>query len=420
MANYIIPVNYVALGQKYGTTPDGPCEMVVGAVADGYSVDAVADGRLSPVCKFDGESGLTVGCSLNLVPNGDMEQVDSAGAPTGWNYNNATLTRDTTKTGGSYGMKLVAGGTDAHAWKEVAVRAGEVMTVYASLYGTGSQEAQLQVANMVTGNYLNSSGTWQAGATTVGVNSAASWVDESQEFTVETVAGVSVMKLVIRLVAAASTGTYYFDEVLLVPKWDFVGIFGADVGTADNISIVIDKQASYWHGGAQSELIDLTAEEFDMGNLYALESSSYSDPFPLVEFNNSVSYFGNELSVGEIFIGKSVTLPGLAYHPKVEFLEDQIRLASRGATYVHRDAARPRRRISMRFPLTSDADWQTLRDKLGLGSSWGAQPSVLILDDVETGMALYGRCAAQMMMSPGPNAFRLVDLVFDEAPHPVI
>ena len=336
----------------------------------------------------------------NLIPNGDFEQ-----GLTGWTATSATPTSESGAGNfhkGAKSLKLVTSATNGYAQPaDVIVQAGEYFQIWAAAKSDGTNSASVRVRCLETARDLKSDGAWDA----LGTNAMTKTGNTMTAFTPVTFRvpsfvelGQATATLRVMLIGSASAMTLYFDEVLLVPGFNFVGVFGHGWPASSGL-YVVDTGANYWHstvGGADLVGTIGNAALVRQSAGVRAESMQYS-PFPRVVISpgGSISSMLSPLVpwVGELVVGQTRDLSRNPNYPfTIEHRAPNVRYATAaGSQWALPRGASPLRRVTMSVAYHSDADYQADRDAIYGMSLGGAYPLILIPTETDVSEAIYGR-----------------------------
>ncbi len=391
-------LNALGRGKAYGATPSGPVELGDASADAAYPPANVYDGVPARPLKLSGPTtGFNLRLSNNLVVNGDMEQ-----GTTGWAGIGATITSET--GAGNYhkgvkGLKIVATGAFGYATPlaSIEVPVDESLQVWAAAKSDGTNQTRLCILCPQTGKYLNAAGAWVSGFTGCMAKTGASMAAFSPvAFTAPTFAevGKPTAALVLQLMNDVNGATSYWDEVLLVPGVNFVGVFGHNLGAA---TMRLDNyDANYWHSPVYGGTL-ITATPLVSPSAHGLTGGLSYFPFLSVALHAGPSYGSVYTAtppvLGEIVVGQAFDLLSNPDYPvAVEFREPNLRYqSSAGTQWVLPRGGRGLRRVTLSFAYVSEAEYVQARDRLYGASRGGAYPIVLIPTETDAGEVIFGR-----------------------------
>ena len=179
-----------------------------------------------------------------LVAAGEMESPNANLGITGWDGSGndgvgwLAVTNDQSKRyAGRGGLKVLTADNEA-GFVDIEVRAGERLTIAASLLGDGTNAAKLLIENLETGLWLSSAAAWQAARTACLSRTAATWDRSELAFTVEAIQTVGKPLATLRLWLAGDGSTVYFDDVTLVPQANLLSLHGHTLRGGSTIKVV--------------------------------------------------------------------------------------------------------------------------------------------------------------------------------------
>jgi hypothetical protein len=392
-------MNLVGRGAQYGST--GQYGLISSPATDAaYPLANLFDGRPASPMKFASTAtGATITFPNNLVANGDFEQ-----GTTGWAGVTATLSSE---IGGGYlykgakYLKIVTSAINGYGYKDATVRAGEYIQLRAAAASDGANSASVRVRCLETARDLKSDGTWDVlGTNTMTKTGATMTAFTPVTFQVPSFAelGQAEATLRVHLIGSANAMTLYFDEVLLVPGFNFLGIFGHGFPASSGF-YVGDSGANYWHSpSSTAPLVGTAANAAGVRqSASALAGSMQYDPFPCVFFapagGLSTLTTPKVPWVGEIVVGQASDLSRNPDYPfTIEHRAPNVRYATAaGSQWALPRGASPLRRVTMSVAYHSDADYQADRDAIYGMSLGGAYPLILIPTETDASEAIYGR-----------------------------
>jgi len=393
-------LNLLGRGAPYGSS--GQYGVISDPTADAnYPIANLYDGRPANPCRLTAAAlGQSITFSNNLIPNGDFEQ-----GITGWTAVSATPTSESGAGNfhkGSKSLKLVTSAPNGYAQPaDVIVQAGEYFQVWAAAKSDGNSSASVRVRCLETARDLKSDGTWDALGTNVMTktgNTMTAFTPVAFRAPSFVELGQATATLRVMLIGSANAMTLYFDEVLLVPGFNFIGVFGHGWPASSGL-YVDDSGASYWHSPSWSGALVGTA-----GNAALVRQSAgvqagsmqYS-PFPRVNIapGGSLATILSPLVpwVGELVVGQTRDLGRNPDYPfSIENRAPNVRYATAaGSQWALPRGASPLRRVTMSVAYHSDADYQADRDAIYGMSLGGAYPLILIPTETDASEAIYGR-----------------------------
>ena len=325
----------------------------------------------------------TFDADLNRVLNGDMEDWTLTTYPDNWEDRSAgtgALSEEITITqGGSSALKLTSGGSsnEATAVYLLEVVSGWAMTFSGYIRGDASVATTVKIRNIHTGKYLDSSGDWQTSAT-FGTQTAASYAQQTQSFTVEPYSTTLRHKCTLEIeVETASSGVGYADSFACWPHWDFASVHGHNLGVNMVPTFQSDDNSSF--SSATTRATGTVAYP-----------SFFKEPAAIVTERYFRALFTGT-NHAAIQIGQIVLMQQTELTPE-RFAAIQDREYMRlGQREVRSSAGQIYRRNqsgddSVVFPLTfkvlSLSDVNELLDMMRRGGN-GALPAVLVPDDTE-------------------------------------
>jgi hypothetical protein len=375
--------------------------------------------------RFNSTSTGTITLDCNLVPNGTMENAASSGATVlaNWIVDSGTISRtSSTVFAGSWAMQLGAGGGTAHV--NVLVNTGERFTVFGAARGDGAgSAAKLQVQNLMTLNYLTSSGAWQAAQTYCLSNSSAAYATASITGTIESYGPTRLSDtMVLQFQVTSTGGTVFADDILYWPSTSVISLHGFL-----NIDPSITITALSSTDNFTSATTEATLTNYRPSFFYA-PTSPIDRRYIRVKFANvNSSTTGSPAGSGPIYggelcVGQPTTITrGFNMNYPLIFEDAQERETSvLGDTRVYRLSSHAIRKVNLGYVFDSIANYQQARD-LVRRAQFGASVSLLIPSSTDPEVCILGRIEETWTASQGPmiGYFEGAKLAIVEMPFPV-
>lgn len=407
--------NLATAGRRFLSTPLGPC--VSSSPDADYPASNAVDQHVSPPTRWADLVGTYyLDAAMNVVACSDMEQ---AGL-TGWTFSGVGSAQAAPYKG-TYSVEIPNSVT---ASQLITLTAGATWQFSGAVYDVG--DIYLRDAERGGNYYVNTSGSWTTTPTAILSGSASAWTQAERTFTTPTLRGGwnrpdGLLRL--ELIGGDNGGDplelYRYDEVMVYPGVDVFALIGHNFPPTATLSILYSA-TDYWHGTPATTLAtSSSALRFPVG--WYVHGSAVYEPYWRVQVDYPESGTApRKPMLGELFVGKTAALPNPAYGPRVEWTDEQVRTRSSGKLWAYRQAGHPRRKVTLSFPCSTDAEWETLRDSLGLTSGMGATPGLLIPTEMELDQALYVNIGDVVTYTRGPRTHRVVDVVFEEMPFPVM
>ncbi len=382
-------MNIVGRGASYGATPTAtPKVGGAGTLDSSYAYANVCNGQpATPLRWSDLGTDYSFDFTTNIVVNGDAEQ-----GTTGWTASSCTLTSEAGAGLFLKGTKSLKGVTSAIGggfYQDVTVHPGEYFQLWGALRSDGTNLARISVRNLNTGNYLTSASAWQASAAyamtraTATIAAITPITFQVEDFSSSSSLGAPDVTLRIEVTGAANAQTFYADEVLLVPGFDFVGVFGHGFGAHADIDVQ-QAGADYWHSASWASAIART-DFFVAGQTpyYIHGTKSY---YPYLRFRVQPAVAPTVAPwLGEVVLGQAWTVENQKFGWEVAYGRpgDMIHETPGGTRSVWRRNRWPRRSVRMDFGLSSDAIFGTFRDRVYHVTEGGSYPLIVVPDDTK-------------------------------------
>jgi hypothetical protein len=406
-------MNLVGRGAAYGSGPTAglAAHQTVDSL---FPISNVRDGKPASPTKWAAiQTDFGFQCAANLLVNGDFEQ-----GTTGWTAVGVTHTSETGVGNyhkGSKSAKLVSGvGGGGFIVQDVTVQAGEYLQLWAAAKSDGLNGAWVSLRCLDTFKDLNGAGQWVAAGTTCMSKIAATMgAFTPVTFRAPTLAetGKATVTLEVILQLAAAGQTAYFDEVLLVPGFNFFGVFGHNLSPGGT-SRVYTGGADYWHSPSYTSALEASSLAGQV--VFAYSPTMIYSPFLAWRGNPSVQLVPP--GVGEVVIGQAVELGQNPDYPVAfEYQEPNVRFrSSAGTQWVLPRGGHPLRKATLSFAYLSEADYLQARDVLFGMSRGGAYPLVLIPTETDPGTAMYGRLEDSTTFRRDAFAKRMAEFIVQE------
>jgi hypothetical protein len=377
-----------------------------------FGVINIADNLPSKAARWSsnaGGEGFTFDARLML--NGDFETVFVGGHPAaGWASNGATATRETTaglfQTGAA--ALRVAGIGNLAEYYDIVCTPGDKLQFKAGgrKVSAGGSNAEVRVQNLATGSYLTAGGAWQAGVTGIFSTAGTAYVNATVVAQVESFAACQTTDVVIRVqFMSGGVGTdNVYDDAQVVPGIDSVSVIGAGVSASNSISNF---------GSVNSGLAPQTVIEVRSGSdgtvfatvaaTMSVRSPSFYSVFTIAYANfwkflittaqpipvgaTSVAVF-----LGEVVFGQTLLLArGIDGAIDITLRDPQQDSPSRyGEVRTAILTSGPKYDIGVKFKYPALTDFQEARDAVWRVSRNGAYPFVLIPDDQNPDLIVFG------------------------------
>lgn len=326
---------------------------------------------------------------LNIVPNGDFESAFVGGLPysSGWSKSaGATVTRDTVNPQTGAGDMQVTGAITEYADVILPARSGEAWRfMFSGRGGPVVDTARIEIRNLATGSYLTSGGAWQAAAvdflnvlgTTYGSAAASTTIQPFLTCLQD------VVSIRVRFYAGVTAALY--DDCFAWPGFDFMSVHGHTV-----TPFVVPTFRSGTTSAAGT--VRATMTPLQPSFYTVLGSVVRTDRWVMLRCTNA-SLDASPLWIGELFIGQTTPLLRNPNYGYGEVWDDpQIRQSTpAGRQRVTSRTGGPRVGAELPFAYNSLASWQQARDEIMRRSRGGKYPIVLIPDDTDPEVCIYGR-----------------------------
>jgi hypothetical protein len=420
-------MNHLTRSKAWGATPTGPVELETGSAVSPYAVANLYDSKVASPLVLAAAAFYRLGLSLNVLTNGDMEQ-----GTTGWTASSASLDFDFTKfVQGSKSLTVTPSGANGHGYQDATVRKGESSKLFWSLQGSGTSAASIRVKNLFTGNWLRTDGSWGA-EQALDSQTTAAWKTSSQVFAVEDDGARTSpsrsnlpeeMTVRVFLQGATSGQLHWFDEILLVPGWDLLGLFGHNL--APSAILDVGTNATYWHGGYGSlssalyagHPTDASARTVAGPVAFHTLGALRYDPWIALSITLATAA---QTYLGELVVGQTTSLSSSPEYPvAIEHQEPNIRYrTSGGSVWAMPRGAYPTRKATLSFMYFTDAEYQQARERIYAASRGGAYPLVLVPTETDSDACIFGRIEDGTTFRRDSFSSRMAEFVVQEEAFP--
>lgn len=388
-----------------------------------FPITNVADGLTDHPFMFN-VAALTqdVLIDLNQVPNGDFETAFVGGLPTAvWGKIAApTLTRTGVAgefNSGAFGLRVVGtAGTD-EAYVDVPVLAGDRMTITSALRRgpNAGENAAIFVLNTASRMWLQSGGTWSSSRVAYFTVVAPAFSTSTVSFTVESAAACGgnhavTLRLFFEAGGSGSTGPLY-DDVAVWGNVDFFSVHGHNLGSGGTLTL----QSGTTNNPVTSRASITT---FRRPVFYTTFSNVTDRWWRVRVVFLSTPALGDPIWYGEIVLGQRFQLNRKPDEPlKYRFSFPQLRTAGNRLAYARADALM--RILECTFRYYSQADLLEAREQIFVRTRGGVDASVIVPDDTDVEVCIYGRIAPEWMHSRDrPVIWKNSVIAWTELPFP--
>jgi hypothetical protein len=225
---------------------------------------------------------------MNLLPNGDGEDSDFSAWTVFQDTGAATLAQLATDPySGTNSIRIqlsgVANGAHSAGGRAIVrLRAGEKARLYHAGWIATGTNVKVYLQNLETGLWLTSAGAWST-SQAVATHTTAAWTDGYVTFTmpgVETGGGTwQRLQVTLEGNVAAGTAIDAKVEVVLVPGWDTIALFGHTFGPAMPLGFAYQALTGNNPGGS-------LAAETNVAD-WLKPTAATSDPIPADEWNQA-------------------------------------------------------------------------------------------------------------------------------------
>ena len=315
----------------------------------------------------------------------------SGGSPVGWTET-PTGTGDVTQEGaivnsGASSAKFTGGTGTAGCYRDVVVKAGEIITIASALRGDGTAGMRLYVENRLTHKYLVAGGgSWGAVQTFRNEIPAAWSATEVSGIVVEDFAACQsdLVTLRLSLYLAAGGATTYADDVRVWPRVNFGSIHGHNLDPGQVVTFRSSTDAWAASDDAEATAVNTTP------SFYTL----------LTAGNQDRRYWGFKLAgvpsvypeIGELVIGYARTPLQQFENPLEESTrwDRQLSVTPGGERHVHKRSKWQIRNRVFLYTYYSQAEYDEGIELFHLRPAGDTYP-VVIVPDHDKPTVIHGR-----------------------------
>lgn len=351
--------------------------------------------RLEELVRWStGAADVELVIDLNMFYDGSFELATAGQAPLStdpkgrraWQVEAATPTAATAvgSNPDGTGQELRLNASGEAVFYDVEVIAGNTYRLTGDFYGHGSSTAQVELINLDTNKYLNSSGGWNTAQTYVATEATTGWDSFAETFTVETQADGAPDRMTLRLrlsKSGANTNPVYFDDLVLIPAPNTVALIGARYGAG------ID--AELWSGTTSA---GDTTNEVTLPRNGLRSFATFTAPATprryyrlLMDGGPSVRF----IDFQQLWLFERVELEKSPIAPTMSHRMAQSRTGHR----VTNRGRTPRLYQPLQWKVFGNSGLDQALERFYLGSAQGAEPCLLIPDITRADRVIHGRIA---------------------------
>ena len=333
----------------------------------------------------------------NLITDGVSDfggfETWASGSPAGWTEENTGTGAVTEEAAifnsGAKSAKFTAGTGTASIYRDIVVKAGEILNVQSALRGDGTGIVRLRLYNTLTHKYYDgvATNTWVTAVSDVRTQQAASWSTETETITVESHALCQSDLVTLRLtVLSLTTGgpSAYADDVYIWPRINFASIHGHNIDPGQLVTL--RSSTDNWVGSNTQEGTAVPT----VPTFYMLQAAG----------NQDRRYWGIQLhgapsvipEIGELVIGYAQQ-PTQQYENPLEASSRWDRQASitpGGEVHTHKRSKWPIRSRVFHYNFWTQAAYDNARELFHLRPEGDAYP-VVVVPDTTRPEVIHGR-----------------------------
>lgn len=379
---------YIAAGQRINHYSRGA--VTTAPTADSlYPIAGLSDDKPHVPYKFGSNVAnpyVIVDC--NLLSNSDFS-VWGGGTPTGWTIAN-TGTGAASQLSPGFGgansaLRLNAGASgEGLAYQAITCRAGEWMHVEGYISAPAAATGNVQIYNLNTAKYLNSSGAWtSSNVAWKSVTGGGTYTQITGEFQLEDFGGSQPALPSIRvMLQTSSNANVDFDDFIAYPGTNFCGFFGHNL---DSVSPAFQSSTDGFTVQATTHATMTIARPAFFSVLSSMQYKRWWR-FILLGTNQSTPLLG-EVVIGQVFSPSRA----MNYGFSVANSRPQMRSLTPGRALTVLPLSQDRSTdITMQFRHGSETAFLELADEIAGVSEDGRYPVILIPDDTRK-LIVYGR-----------------------------
>lgn len=376
----------------------GQVTLTTGSANSLFPLSKIYDGIPSRafIAASPGDIAVTVDGDL-LQGYGLVEGTFSGGVAPGWTNGSTgggTPAEEGTIVhpgGSAKSQKLTAasGSQVARVYRDVLVRAGETLNPDLWLRTDGTATICVRLQDLQTAKYWNGS-AWAAGVANWFTHATTTWTQKNTTApTTESAAtwraGWGWVRLSFVVDGATATGSGYFDDAVLFPTCDFIGLFGHNVPIGATVEL-LSSTSSGWGGPTTEATLTVYQPTF-----YSILPAGVARRYWRLRITDPIALAA--LYQGQLVIGSTVTLTGAPDYPiTIRRRFDHTRASSRyGHQHVSAVTQTPAREADLAFSLLPVAQLRELLQQLYLASSGDLYSLVVIPRDDDPEVCMFGR-----------------------------
>lgn len=390
-----------------------------------FPVTNAYDNRSSKAAIFGSAADdSTLTGDLNLI-QGDFETSGEAATWTMLGVGTLASNGSDDYSGSASGLLTIAGGgaTDAIAYRDVTVRAGEELNLFGAAKKGTATNVYIRLRNRQTGNWLKGSDqTWNASSQNVLSVAGSGWETVSGTtapitFTVESLELCQADTVTLRIylwIAGASGHTGRFDALELWPSLNWCSVHGHNIPPFIVPTLQRSDDNSSW---TTEQTITLRRDSFYVA-LSGLESHRYWRL--LLDGRPDTASL---MHMGEVVMGQSFDLiRNPRFGGSLGWVEKQTRLASDlGEEFVHRHNVKaPQRRLVLPFGFATDEEYEQHRDSIFRGSRGGSNMICIAPVEMDSSVVILGRIREESVIDKSGPYPRSGELELIESPLPSV
>jgi hypothetical protein len=325
---------------------------------------------------------LDIRFDTNPIVNPDFEGDTIGAAPANWTVVSGTPTVESAPASGHGAQSLRVNATAESAYAEFTVASYRTMEIIFSLYSNGTENIDVFIQSVETGEYQNSSGVWSTTKTVLQTHTSASWSTYmlsliQQQTAVDYVGSGSRYRIIVE--KRSGTGAAYIDDVMIRTYVNYASLHGV-FDVPDGLSVLVESSddASSWTTRG-------TMPTFHRHRSYVTFTvAGLAKRYWRFKISGTTLY---PPTIGQPVLADAHTM---VTNPDIEYAV--VRTMDQGGNLdqpVNFGQA-PRYSMELAWGIDEAAGLRYVADQLVGGSSYGVEPVVVVPDDTRPEL-VYGR-----------------------------
>jgi hypothetical protein len=418
----------VLAGERFNLFSRVPAANVVVSDEDAlYAKDRLGDGRPFWPFRFG-----TLGADRQITIDGNLlinSVIGSwtAGTPASWTEANAsggdvveTTVGAEVHGGTGSAAKFVPGASGtAQLQQDVIVRAGERLNIEAWLLSDGTGGVmRFRIYNPHSAHYLKTDGTWASTTEDLFTEAGGNYSQKTKAFTVESQATLRSELTTLRIIGICNSANKvgFLDDVTLWPDLDFASVHGHNL----DAGIVAEWRHSTDAFGSSNDLVGGAAVPVYRPSFYSAPATGSTRRWHRLKAVGTNSAAAGAIYYGEAVLGQRLSLVA---HPAFPMRIEPMLPTLRGrmgvsANLIELHGRAIPRRLTLPFDYAGIPEYQEARDAVYQRTLEGFHPLVIVPDDADPEVCVWGRLVGGGGYDRGTWSLRHRELVIEEEAFP--